>query len=149
MGADDDQDMVVVRLGSLKPMIPYQTAFAFAQELRLGCKEAARADRVPATFWRGMDLVSLEDCPVPHRKFRRSKLVSNVESCHVRVLPGLVTLIFDDTTTQMGYEDGIRLHHAIRRAGRRAKAWAGDTSRDRRLRATLTDGEENYRLGLA
>ncbi|KKN64463.1 hypothetical protein LCGC14_0491510 [marine sediment metagenome] len=149
MGADDNQDMVVIRLGDLRPMIPYQKAFEFAHELRLGCKQAARFDRAPQTFWREIDLESLEDCPKAHRGFRRSKLVPNVDSCHVRFKGALVSLIFDERYVQTGYEEGIKLHHSIRRAGRRAKAWAGDTSRQRGLLANLTDAEEDYRLGLA
>ncbi len=147
-GADDKLDMVVIRLDTMRPMIPYQKAFEFAQELRVGCKQAARFDKAPATFWREMELESLEDCPKAHRGFRRSKLVPNVDSCHVRVKAPLVALVFDGRWIQTRYEDGIKLHHLIRRAGRRAKAWAGDTSNQRGLVGHLTDAEEDYRLGL-
>jgi hypothetical protein len=148
MGADDNLDMVVIRLGDLRPTVPYQTAFKIAAALRMGCKQAARYDRAPATFWRDMDLEDLNDSPRPHNGFRRSRLVSNVNEYEVRVDPPLVGLFFDDVGKEVTYEDGIRLHQMIRRAGRRAKAWAGDISRDSRMLGNLTDGEEDYRLGL-
>ena len=148
MGADDNQDLVVIRLGDLRPTVPYQSAFLIAAGLRMGCKQAARHDRAPATFWRDMDLDDLYDSPKPHRGFRRSKLVPNIDSYEVKVNPPLVGLFFDGVGKEMGYEDGIRLHQAIRRAGRRAKAWAGDTSLDRRMMGNLSDAEEDYRIGL-
>ena len=59
-----------------------------------------------------------------------------------------VCLLFGDQAEIFGYEDGIKFHQKIRRAGRRAKAWAGDASSQRTMLANLTDCEENYRLGL-
>ncbi len=148
MGADDREDMVEITLGALKPKIPYQLGLEIAAHLRMACKHAARFDRAPATFWRHIDVDDLNDCPPVHRGFRRSRQVSNVNTWAVRVSPPLVSLVFNETATDSGYEDGIRLHHIIRRASRRAKAWAGDTSRYGRTLANVTDAEEDYRLGL-
>jgi hypothetical protein len=148
MGADDRLDLVVIRLGRLRPMLPYQNALELAAGLRVACKDAARYDRAPATFWRDMDLDDLNDCPTPHKGFRRSTLVPNVKGYEVQVNPPLVTLLFDGVPVDIEYESGIKLHQAIRRAGRRAKAWAGDTSTDRRMLGNLTSAEEDDRLGL-
>lgn len=148
MGADDNQDMVVIRLGELRPLVPYQTAFRIAAGLRMGCKQAARYDRAPATFWRDLDIEDLNDSPKAHKGFRRSKLVSNVTNYEVKVNPPLVGLFFDGVGKEVTYEDGVRLHQMIRRAGRRAKAWAGDTSLDRRMFGNLTSAEDDYRIGL-
>lgn len=148
MGADDEQDMVVIRLGPIRPRLLYRLALEIAAALRVSCKDAARYDRAPATFWRDIDLDDLNDCPKTHKGFRQSGLITNFKSYEVMVNPPLVGLMFDNIVTEMDYENGIRLHQAIRRAGRRAKAWAGDSSMDRRMIGNLTDAEEDYRLNL-
>lgn len=150
MGADDKEDMVVIRLGELKPMIPYQIALEIAQSIRVGCKEAARHDRASAKFWRELDMEDPRlDTPRAHRGFRRSKLISNVSSWEVVVSGPLVRLLFDNRGKEFDYETGIKLHTSIRKAGHRAKAWAGDTSRIRRMLGSLHSAEEDDRLGLA
>lgn len=150
MGADDKLDMVVVRLGDMRPMIPYQTAFEIAQAVRVGCKEAARSDRASAKFWREMNTEDPRlDIPKPHRGFRRSELVSNVKSWEVVVSKPLVRLLFNGEGKEFDYESGIKLSVAIRAAGHRAKAWAGDVSRTRRMLGSLHSAEEDDRLGLA
>ena len=149
-GADDNQDMVDMRLGTLRPRMPYQNAFDLVLRLQLGCKMAARADRQAATFVQDMEgeLESLEDCPPAHRGFRRSILGGNVRVYEVRARGTLVCIQFDDEIIEMEYEDGIRFHRMLHRAARRAKAWAGDTGRSRRMLGNLTDAEEDDRLGL-
>ena len=149
MGADDKQDMVVVRMGDMRPMVPYQTAFSIAQAVRVGCKEAARFDRASAKFWREMNTEDPKlDLPRPNRKFRRSKLVSNVDFWEVVVSMPLVRLLFNGEGKEFDYESGIKLSNSIRRAGHRAKAWAGDSSKTRRVLGSLTNAEDDYRLGL-
>ena len=59
-----------------------------------------------------------------------------------------VALGFDGRWEAMGYEDGIRLHNMIRRAARRAKAWAGEGRKSSRMLSNLTDAEDGYRIGL-
>ena len=147
LGADNDQDMVVIRLGDLRPRIPYQAALELAQSLRLGCKRAARHDRVPSTFVNDM-AEDITDIPAAHRGFRRSMLTPNVKKWQIEARPPLVAVLFDDRGLDLDYEAGVRLHHCIRRAARRAKAWAGDTARGTRMLSNITDAEEDYRLGL-
>ena len=149
MGANDDQDMVVIRLGELKPRIPYQNALELMQSLRLGCMEAARYDRAPAKFWRELeDEDPRIDIPKVHRGFRRSMLAPNVSLWKVEVTPPLVRLLFDGRGKEFGYEDGIKLHILIRKAALRAKAWAGDTNTYSRMLGMLTNAEDDYRLNL-
>lgn len=149
LGASSSEDMVVVTLGELRPIIPYQTAFEIAQHLRQGAKEAARHDRAPATFAREIVLgdprADLPDC---HPAFRRSMQAPSVKKWEVRCNPPLVGLVFDGTITEFSYEDAIHLQWHIRRAGHIAKRWAGDRAKVRRVRGNLHDAEENYRLGL-
>lgn len=140
--------MVVIKLGDLRPRIAYQSALQLAHSLRMACKGAARHDRAPATFWSDVDIEDLNDCPRPHRGFRRSKLAPNVNDWSVCYEGAEVALVFDGRAEILGYEDGIKLHQMIRRAGRRAKAWAGDTSKGRTMLANLTDAAMDHELGL-
>lgn len=150
MGADDELDMVVIRLGDLKPMVPYQIALEIQQSIRVACKEAARFDRASARFWRELEKEDPRlDIPKAHRGFRRSKLAPNVSSWEVVVSGPLVRLLFDGRGKDLDYESGIKLHILIRKAGFRAKAWAGDTSKTRRMLGAIHSAEEDYRLGLA
>lgn len=148
MGANNDEDMVVVRVGDIGGKIAYQTSFEFAQGLRLACKAAARYDRVPATFWSEVEMEDLKDLPVPHRGFRRSSQVPTIQRLRSMHKGTEVCVEFDGRGKIMSYEDGIKLHQKVRRAGRMAKAWAGDTGRSSRMLSMVTDAEEDNRLGL-
>ena len=149
MGANDNQDMVVIRLGNSQPCIPYQSALELAQNLRVMCKQACRFDHVEGSFWTDVDIEDLYDCPRPHRGFRRSNLASNVKAWTIQVKAQLIDLQFDGEGIEMDYETGIKLHQMIRRAARRAKAWAGDAGKGTNMLANITDAGEDDRLGLA
>lgn len=150
-GADDNQDMVILRLGASRPVMPYQNALEFVHKIRMGCKHAARADRAAATFVRDMesDLESLADHPRAHKGFRRSNLVGNVRFYEVRIKGVLIALVLDNEATIMHYEDGIKFHRMLHRAAHRAKGWVGDTSKQILMLGNLTNAEEDYRLGLS
>ncbi len=141
--------MVELELGAIKVLIPYQAAFEMSQSLRLGAKQAARLDRVPATFWRDVDTEDLTDVPRTHRGgYRRSHLVPNFHKWEVQVHGALVGLYFDGSGMEFDYELAVKLHQMIRRAARRAKAWAGDHSKGRRMLGMLTTAEDDDKLGL-
>ncbi len=146
--ANNDEDMVVITIGDMQPRAAYQTAFEIAHHLRMACKSAARHDRTPANFWPDVDMEDLEDCPRPHRGFRRSKQMQSFTNCSTRFKGAEVCLLFDGVGQIFGYEDGIKLHQMIRRAARRAKAWAGETGKSGRMLANMNDAEDDYRLGL-
>lgn len=150
LGASAQEDMVVVQLGTLRAILPYQSAFEIAQGLRMAAKEAARFDRAPATFTHEVTKADpREDLPEYHPQYRRGTTLGNIKNWDVRVIPPLVGLVFDDTLTEFSYEDAVHLAWYVRRAGHIAKRWAGDRSRVRRARGNLHDAEENYRLGIA
>ena len=67
----------------------------------------------------------------------------------MRANPPLVGLYFDGHGEEMDYETAVKLGHAIRRAARRAKAWAGDRSSYSSCLGNLTNAEDDYKLGLA
>ena len=146
-GANNDHDTVVISFSTLCPRVAYQTAFEMSHKLRLQCKRAARLDRASATLAREF-MPDLKDCPRPHRGFRRSRLVPNVQCWKTGINGKLVWLGFNGECCELGYEDGLKWSSLIREAARRAKAWAGDTSKQMGMHAMLTDGEEDYKLGL-
>ena len=147
-GANDNLDMVVLTIMGRHPRIPYQTAFEISQSLRIASKYDARQDRANASFWRDVDIEDLNDCPKPNKIFRRSSLSSTVRNWSVDVQAGLVALTLDSLSVEFDYETAIKFHQIIRRAGRRAKAWAGDRANISRCLGNLTDAEEDYKLGL-
>ena len=138
--ANDVDDMVQIRLGAIRPLMPYGAALELAAHLRVACKEAMPFYAAPPRSWRDLDTEDLDDCPRPHRGFRRSTRVPNYRawSCHARRAP-LITVVFDGVETDLDLEFAIRIHVSIRRAGRRAKAWAGDRSKTLRITARLSD----------
>ena len=137
--ANDDEDIVNITVGEIRVSAWYQTAFEISQHLRLACKSAARYDHAPGSFWLDVDTEDLADCPATHRSFRRSKQVQNFSNCSTRFQKAEVCLLFDGVSEIFGYEDGIKLHQMIRRAARRAKACAVDTTTGRKILANLTD----------
>ena len=146
-GANNNQDMVDISFSRLRPRVAYQVAFEMSHKLRLQCKRAARLDCAPATLAREF-APDLKDCPRPHRGFRRSQLVSNIQCWKTGINGKLVWLGFDGLPCELSYEDGLKWSSLIREAARRAKAWAGDTSNQMGIHALLTDAEEDYKLGL-
>ena len=148
LGADDVEDMVVIRLGDARPCIPYQVALELAHYLRMQCKRAARYDHAIGSFWTDVPMEDLYDRPKAYHGFRRSKQVSNVDKWKLSENAQLIGLHFDGVGLEMDYETGIKLHQCIRRAGQRAKAWAGDSTKSSRMLANLTDAAEDSRQGL-
>lgn len=146
-GANNNQDMVIISLGDFRWQVAYQTAFDICHNSRMQCKRAARIDRAPATLVQDF-VPDLKDCPRPHRGFRRSNLVSNVDCYKMGISGVLVSYGFNGVVTELGYEDGLKLSVLIRQAARRAKAWAGDTSTQSGVYGMLTSAEDDYRLGL-
>ncbi len=120
-----------------------------AAAVRMGCKDAARYHRAPAKFWRELETEDPRlDIPRANRGFRRSKLVPTATTWEVVVSGPLIRVLFDGEGKELDYENGIKFHILLRKAGLRAKAWAGDTSKTRRVLGNLHDAEENYRLGV-
>ena len=137
--ANDEQDFVVIRIGDMKARIGYRIGFAIDQSLRMGAKQMAELHGAPASFWRDVEVTDLKDCPKPHRTPRQSQHLPSCKKWEVTCNPPLVGLLFDDVGKEFDIELAVKIGHEIRRASRRAKAWAGDMSSDMRLMAHLTD----------
>ncbi len=138
--ANDEQDSVVIRIDDLRARIGYRVGFAIDQNLRMGAKQMAEFHGASASFWRELALTDLTDTPKPHRTPRQSRHLPSYKTWEIHCNPPLVGLFFDGKGMEFDIELAVKIGHEIRRASRRAKAWAGDTSTDRRLFANLTDG---------
>lgn len=145
---NDELDFVNIRFGVIHARIGYRVGFHIDHYLRLAAKQAARVDRANAKFWHDMELPDLNDCPKTNRQPRQSMLTPTVVNYAVNVNPPLVSLEFDGKAMEMDYETAIKLGHEVRRASRRAKAWAGDGAKYSAMLGMLTDAESDYRLGL-
>ena len=138
--ADDDLDSVVLRIDDMRQRIGYLAGFRIDQALRMGAKQVAEFYGAPARFWRELDLTHLDDCPRPHRTPRQSRHVATYKNWEVRIQsPPLVTLLFDGVGKDLEMELAVKIGHGVRRASRRAKAWAGDSSRGLSVMAHITD----------
>lgn len=148
--ANDDLDSVVLRIGDMQQRVGYRVGFAIDQSLRVAAKHVAEYYGAKASFWRELALTSLDDCPKPHRSARQSRHTPTYREWSVEMHnPPLVALLFDGAGEEFDIDVAVSFGHEIRRASRRAKAWAGDTSSDRRLIAHITDANAEPSLRLA
>lgn len=147
---NDELDFVHIKMGNINVRLGYRIAFEIAQGLINIAAEVARFDKVSIkNFKDEYDKADLEDCPRPHRRFRQSRIVPTAESWEAYGAPPLVGLLFDGKGQEMDVETTAALAGGLRRAARRAKAWAGDSSSHSNCTGILTDAEEDYRLGVA
>ena len=105
---------------------------------------ALRYERNPPTLMRELDNYEKTPYDVPMSPvYRRSGLLTNVKSWQITHENQLVVMQFNDQVFKFHYEDAVVLHHWLGRAAKEAKRWAGDSSRQWRLFARLTDAEDN------
>lgn len=144
-----DMDMVRLSVGNASAMFPYQTAFEIAQSVRVASKMCMQHDHIPHKEHHDIALCAdfVEGGKV-HPHFRRSNLSSSIGCWRVGGEGVLVVIELDDTIIKLDYPDALKLHKWIRAGAKQAKAWAGDRSKGMRGLATLTDAEDNYRLGV-
>jgi hypothetical protein len=144
VSVDADDDIVVLRVGSMKARFSYTTAFRIAQRMRLHGGVAARAAGVNPVdrdiLKRKADETNLR--PVKGGDARKNDAPWDVWNEGELVAVRLKTVI-----ARWEAPAALTIAGWIRVAGRQAKHWAGDTSRTRRFAGILTDANENARLG--
>ena len=147
---NDELDFIHIKMGTLNTRLGYRIAFEISQSLYNIAAQVARFDRISIRdFKEQFPQSGLEDCPRTHRGARQSMLTPTASNWRVVGDPPLVSLYFDDEGVEMDVLTAGTLSTAIRRAARRAKAWAGDSSSDQNCQGIATDAEEDYRLGVA
>lgn len=137
--------MVELNFGPHRIHMYYQTCFKVAAGILMAAKNAARYEGVhPSTWSEILDKQRTNEIREPlSRTFRRTQELPNFTSWSVAFDHNLVTFKFDDLIIQMHFGDAFRLYGMVRVAGKNAKRWAGDTSRQWTTRAHLADAEEN------
>lgn len=136
---DERFDLVDLRVRDALFRFPYAAGFEIEQALRQTAKVVFRAIGQDPAVWRDETPDDLEDQPAPARFARRSELIPNVRAWRVYIAGNLVGLEFDGVGYEIEPALALKLSHGIRRASRRAKAWAGDTTKHIRMSATLED----------
>lgn len=149
-------DLWVLHLASNRLTLPYHLGFEVLNAIWLACKMAMRfegvASKHQAEFLKLNELPPLAVAlPEPHRGFRRSQEIPNVEDVDVAFENQLVRLEFHPytgpmLTAKIHYSDAFTIYRDGRRACKVAKRWAGDGSRIWNGRAHLADAEDNDKL---
>ncbi len=143
VSVDDDDDIVVLRVGKMKARMSYTLAFQIAQHMRLHGGVAARIaglnPKERFVLKREADESNLR--PVGNGEAR-----DNDKPWDVWHEGELVCLRLKEVTARWEAPAALTIAGWIRVAGRHAKRWAGDTSRTRRYAGILTDASENARL---
>lgn len=140
-------DMVGIKFGPPRLLLYYHTAFEVAHGTCMSAKFAGRYEGVRPQLWRefvrGSDRAPTAK---PHYTYRRSGAVSSITDWSVAFDRNLVVWKFDDLTVKMHYSEAFQMYAMIRNAARKAKAWSGDRSRIRTVRAVLTNAEANDKI---
>lgn len=148
-GAGAAKDMVGLQLGPHRFLMYYHTAFEIAAGILMSSKHAAMYEGVhPSTWsdWISQRAVPQEAYTVLSPLYRRSEARPNFKNWKLAFENNLVVFTFDRETVKMHYEDAFRLYGMVRLAGKNAKRWAGDRSRQWTTRAVLRDAEENDKI---
>lgn len=141
-------DVVVLRIGGIEIIFPYQSAFEICNGIKMAAKLALRIEGNKIALWREMAVVDHDPEPLtPNRKFRQSGKATNLKNWAISFEGALVVMQFNESLFKLHYSEALPLYTWLRVAARRAKAWAGDRSRTMRTTAYLNDAEENYKHG--
>ncbi len=140
-------DMVGLKFGPHRVLMYYQTAFAVAAGVLMAAKHAARHEGVHPSKWSEMvNNARLVPTEPFSPTYRRTIERPNFKTWKIAFENNLVVFTFDDTVIKMHYSDAFTFYGSIRYAGKNAKCWAGDDSRQWTTRAVLTDAEANDKI---
>lgn len=152
VGAVSDKDIVVLTLGTHEIRLYYQTTFEVVNGLRLAAKIALRHEGLQMPDWRAVLDTVKPQLPArikTYKGYRRSDMLTNVDTWKVQWNGSLVVVKFNELTAELHYSDALRLHLLLRAAAKNAKAWSGDDAKQMRVSAYLNDAEDNYKYNYA
>lgn len=142
-----EEDRVILRIDSVDIFFPYAQVFKIAQNIRLACKgakamvhESARWDEIAKD-----DNIEVQD----YSATKPGRQIKGKFDWQINMNSELIYLCFGDLKAGMHFSDALKLSEWMRAGGRKAKRWAGDTSAHKNAMGTLTNAEENYRLGIS
>lgn len=137
-------DLVELHLGDRSVILYYQTVFDICMKIHGLSTFALRYERNSPVLMQELEKYDLEPIDEPLSPvYRRSGLDTNVKRWRVGYENQLVMLQFDDLIVKMHYVDAVLVHAWLGRAAKQAKRWAGDSGRQFRVFAKLTDAEDN------
>ena len=143
-------DIVEWQLGTHKVRLYYQTTIELLHGMRVAAKAAMRHEGNAVALWRDHAKIDQSPSIVPlHHEYRRSGHTSNVKTWRVDVEGSLVAVYLNELEARFHWTDALYFQAWLRTAARQAKNWAGDSSRQLRSTALLTDAEDSYKRGLA
>lgn len=144
MSVKQGMDLVQLNLDDRSILLYYQTTFDICMKIRGLATFALRYERNPPALMHELEKYEQEPSNVPLSPvFRRSGLMTNVDTWGVYQEDQLVVLVFNDLHVKMHYVDAVMVHAWLGKAAKEAKRWAGDSSRQFRVFAKLTDAEAN------
>lgn len=145
-----ENDQVLLMVGNLVVNMPYITSFQVAQGLRLGAKDAMRYAKEDVTNW--VKYASDEDLPEHTKPYKLSNekriTVHGGFNWKVGWEGENVKCMFGDTIVKFHFTTALKISTWLRREAKLAKGWAGDSGRSMFMSSSLSDAEENYRLGV-
>ncbi len=143
-------DIVEWQLCSNKVRLYYQNTIEILHGMRVAAKAAMRHEGNAVSAWRDHAKIDRTPSIVPlNPEYRRSGFASNVKTWRVDVEGALVVVYLNELEARFHWTDALYFSAWLRTAARQAKNWAGDSTRQLRSTALLTDAEDNYKRGVA
>lgn len=146
MAVFTDMDRVVFRIHRNDIFIPYATVFLIAQAVRIACKQIKGLIHENER-WNELatdDNIEIQNyADVRPGRQIRGKFGYKIQCDGERVI-----LTLGDLTTGIHFVDALKISQWLRAGGKKAKLYAGDTSKHLNALGMLTDAEENYKLGI-
>lgn len=146
IAVETDCDRVVLRVARVSFPMPYADGFKIAAYLRLACKGSMRISGESIKDWRKRSELSYHPDVGEVSPERRTTLTERINWL-IGVEGELVTMHFGNNIIKLHFSDALRVAAWIKLGAKKAKRWAGDTSKSMTSLARLSDAEENYKRG--
>ncbi len=146
VGQDMDRVMLYVR--EVVIPLPYAAANIIASKLLSASSHALRTiheDRANKAAMLYVE-IDIDDKPIISAA-RRGTMPGKFE-WKIDIDSERVILFLGDNTIPLHFSSALKLSQHMKIMAKRAKGWAGDTSKQWICTGHLTDAEENYRLGI-
>lgn len=145
-----EQDRVLLMIGQVVVKMPYATAFTIAQGMRLGSKNAMRYAKEEVSNWVGYATdENLPEHTSPYKLSKEKRVnVHGTFGWAVGWEGENVKCMFGNNELKFHFTTALQIMTWLRHEGKVAKGWSGDGGRSKIMASTLSNAEENYRLGV-
>ena len=135
-----DLDRVVLSIGRTSYPMPYAEGFKIAANLSLAARHAMKVSGEPVSVFEYHP--SAEEINPTRRTTMTSKFNWSID-----VDSEMVLLSLAEDTIKIHCSDAARIAGWLKHGAKKAKRWAGDSSRSMLAVGRLSDAEENYKRG--